>query len=164
MPESGDGVDVDDQVQVLDGSTFMLSDRRGDVFQGSIAGLFHEDTRYLNRFVLTVGDATPQLLTSSEVDYYSAAFFLTNPDLPGIPGRTLTITRYRFVGGGLHERIEIASHSNDPIRVEVRISCGNDFADLFEVKEKALRKGGSTRTQHDDGTKTLEFQYEHRGF
>jgi len=31
-------------LQVLDGSTFMLSDRRGDVMGGSIAGMFHEDT------------------------------------------------------------------------------------------------------------------------
>src|SRR2546423_14354853 len=41
-----------DLVHVLQGSAFMLSDPAGDIHDGSIAGLFHEDTRFLNRFVL----------------------------------------------------------------------------------------------------------------
>jgi hypothetical protein len=78
-------------IQVLEGSTFMLSDPRGDVDQGTVAGLYHEDTRHLNRFVLTVNGAAPTVLTSREIDYYSAVFFTTNPDLDGIPARSLTI-------------------------------------------------------------------------
>ena len=33
---------------MLGGSTFMLSDHRGDVMGGSIAGRFHEDTRHFS--------------------------------------------------------------------------------------------------------------------
>jgi hypothetical protein len=33
-----------DAIQVLEGSTFMISDARGDVPRGAVAGLFHEDT------------------------------------------------------------------------------------------------------------------------
>ena len=84
MPEGGQDLEFD-PVQVLEGSSFMLSDRRGDVRRGSIAGLFHEDTRYLNRFVLTVGGTAPAVLTSGGVDYYSAAFYLTNPEVEGLP-------------------------------------------------------------------------------
>src|SRR6266511_1628377 len=113
MPEGGDPSDAL-QIQVLDGSTFMLSDRRGDVDVGQVAGLFHEDTRYLNRFVLTVGGRRPTLLTSSEVDYYSAGFFLTKPDLPGVSGRSLSIARHRFGGGGRRERVEVTSHVPEP--------------------------------------------------
>src|SRR3954447_26680962 len=163
MPEGGDPSDAL-QIQVLDGSTFMLSDRRGDVDVGQVAGLFHEDTRYLNRFVLTVGGMRPALLTSEEVDYYSAGFFLTHPELPGLPARTLSVARHRFVGSGLRERVEVASYSDERVRVELRLSFGSDFADLFEVKLKEFRKGGSTRTQHDDGRSQLVFDYVHERF
>ncbi|HEY7280060.1 MAG TPA: glycogen debranching N-terminal domain-containing protein [Actinomycetota bacterium] len=163
MPEGGLGSDLP-TIQVLDGSTFMLSDHRGDVTPSLVCGLFHEDTRYLNRFVLTVNGASPIVLSSSEVDYYSAAFFLTNDDLPGLPARSLSIARHRFVGGGLHERIEVTSHASERVTAELRLSFGADFADLFEVKMREFRKGGSTRTVHDDGAGELVFDYVHGRF
>ena len=142
MPEGGQDLDFD-PIEVLEGSSFMLSDRRGDVREGSIAGFFHEDTRYLNRFRLTVGGRPPSVLTSGSVDYYSAAFYLTNPGLDGVAERTLSISRYRFVGEGLRERIRVQHHGPEPVRAEVRLSCGVDFADLFEVKQKRIRKEGT---------------------
>jgi glycogen debranching enzyme len=163
MPEGGDSTDIN-QLQVLDGSTFMLSDPRGDVFEGSIAGLFHEDTRYLNRFVLTVGGVTPSLLTSDEVAYYSAAIYMTNPELDGIAARSLSVQRYRFVGGGVHEVITVRNHTNAEVRTELRLSCGSDFADLFEVKEKGFRKAGQLSRDHDRRHGVLEFGYDHETF
>jgi glycogen debranching enzyme len=163
MPEGGKDLDFD-PIEVLEGSSFMLSDRRGDVHEGSIAGFFHEDTRYLNRFVLTAGGRPPSVLTSGGIDYYSAAFYLTNPELDGIAERTLSISRYRFVGEGLRERIRVQSHGPEPARVEVRLSCGVDFADLFEVKQKRIRKQGTLSTEHEPDHCLLHFRYEHHDF
>jgi glycogen debranching enzyme len=129
-------------IQILEGSTFMLSDPVGDVIEGSVAGLYHEDTRHLNRFVLTIGGTTPTVLTSREIDYYSATFFTTNPDLDGIPAKSLTLRRHRFAGDGLRETIRVRNHLREPFEVELRLSCGADFADLFEVKGKDFRKPG----------------------
>jgi glycogen debranching enzyme len=151
-------------IQVLEGSTFMLSDPRGDVDRGTVAGLYHEDTRHLNRFVLTVGGAAPTVLTSREIDYYSAAFFTTNPDLDGIPAKSLTIRRHRFVGDGMRETIRVRNHLREPVEVELRLSCGADFADLFEVKGKDFRKGGTLSRDHDPERTVLGFQYEHETF
>jgi glycogen debranching enzyme len=151
-------------IQVLEGSTFMLSDAQGDVVEGSVAGLYHEDTRHLNRFVLTVGGATPIVLTSREIDYYSAAFFTTNPDLDGIAAKSLTIRRHRFVGDGLRETIRVRNHLREPVQVELRLSCGADFADLFEVKGKDFRKAGTLRREDDPDRFVLGFQYEHEAF
>jgi glycogen debranching enzyme len=151
-------------IQVLEGSTFMLSDSLGDVHPGSVAGLYHEDTRHLNRFVLTVNGASPVVLTSSEVDYYSASFFTTNPALDGIAPKSLTIRRHRFVGDGLRETIRVRNHLREPVTLEVRLSCGADFADLFEVKGKEFRKAGHTTTKHDPGRSLLLFRYEHEAF
>lgn len=81
MPEAGiTGVGAESTwIQVLEGSTFMLSDERGDLHSDSVGGLFHEDTRYLSRFALRVNEVAPVLLSSGSVDHGSA-FFLTNPD------------------------------------------------------------------------------------
>ncbi|MGH2678242.1 MAG: glycogen debranching N-terminal domain-containing protein, partial [Actinomycetota bacterium] len=151
-------------IQVLEGSTFMLSDAQGDVVEGSVAGLYHEDTRHLNRFVLTVGGATPTVLTSREIDYYSAAFFTTNPDLDGIAAKSLTIRRHRFVGDGMRETIRVRNHLREPVQVELRLSCGADFADLFEVKGKDFRKAGTGRREHEPERGLLGFGYEHETF
>src|SRR3990170_6425567 len=159
MEQQGAQVDLPPgAIQVLEGSTFMLSDPLGDVVPGSVAGLYHEDTRHLNRFVLTVNGAAPVVLTSREVDYYSATFFTTNPDLEGIASKSLTIRRHRFVGDGLRETIRIRNHLREPLDVQVRLSCAADFADLFEVKGKDFRKAGRTATRHDEGHSLLEFR------
>ena len=152
------------QIQVLEGSTFMLSDPRGDVETGTIGGLYHEDTRYLSHFVLTVDGERPAVLTSASVDYYSAAFFLTNSEQEGIPEASLSIERYRSVGDGLSEVVVIRSHLNQPIRLEVRLTCAADFADLFDVKARTHRRRGRFSSSHDPQASALLFEYEHRDF
>jgi glycogen debranching enzyme len=165
VDKQGAQVDLEPgSIQVLEGSTFLLSDPRGDVLPGSVAGLYHEDTRHLHRFVLTVNGATPTVLTSREVDYYSATFFTTNPDVDGIPAKSLTIRRHRFVGDGLRETIRVRNHLREPVELELRLSCGADFADLFEVKGKEFRKAGTASSHHDPEGSLLDFRYEHDAF
>jgi hypothetical protein len=50
--------------------------------------MFHEDTRHISRFVLHVGDTKPAVLTSNSVDHFSAAFFMTNNEMPGVSDST----------------------------------------------------------------------------
>jgi glycogen debranching enzyme len=163
MPEGGESPEVS-WVQILKGSTFMLSDPKGDILGGSLGGLFHEDTRFLSRFVLTVNGSRPSLLSSGAGDYDSAAFFLTNTDLDGIAGRSMSIQRFRFVGDGLTEVISVQSHLTVPLEVELRLSCGADFADLFEVKREDFRKLGVFHPAHDVATGALVFEYRHDEF
>jgi glycogen debranching enzyme len=165
VEQQGAQVDVEQgAIQVLDGSTFMISDQYGDVHPGTAAGLYHEDTRHLSRWVLTLNGARPIVLTSNEVDYYSAAFFLTNPDLDGIVGKSLTLQRHRFVGDGLRETIRLRNHLREPVRCELRLSVGADFGDLFEVKGKDFRKGGRVTSEHDPEHPRLAFRYRHETF
>src|SRR6266700_1646966 len=129
-----------DSVNVLEGSTFMVSDARGDVQGHTVAGLFHDDTRYLSTFVLTIEGRQLDSLSADNINYYSAAFYLTNPELPGLKPRSFTVRRARFVGDGLHEEIAVRNHLTTPISIQLRVSCGVDFADLFEVKTMDVRK------------------------
>ncbi|MGH2589468.1 MAG: amylo-alpha-1,6-glucosidase, partial [Actinomycetota bacterium] len=149
---------------VLEGSTFMLSDHRGDVVGGSIAGLFHEDTRHLSRFVLRVSGGRPSVLTSNSIDHYSAAFFMTNNELPGIPAHTVSIQRYRHIGQGLTEVVVVTNHRIESANLQVRLTCGADFADLFEVKDMRLRKRGEFSLTHDTERSTITYAYEHGDF
>jgi hypothetical protein len=106
-----------DAVNVLEGSTFLVSDVRGDVQESTVAGLFHDDTRYLSRFVLTVQNQQLDPLTANNINYYSAAFYLTNPELPGLKPRSISVRRARFVGDGLVEEIWVRNHLNTPLKL-----------------------------------------------
>jgi glycogen debranching enzyme len=146
-----------DAIAILEGRTFMYSDSVGDVPEGSIGGLVHADTRFLSRWVLTLNGARLLVLRSGTVDHYSAAFFLTNPELPRLSANTVGVRRLRFVGGGLHEQIELESFAEEPLSLELRLAAGNDFADLFEIKDEVRdRTEEIDREAEDDG---LTFRY-----
>jgi glycogen debranching enzyme len=153
-----------DLIHVLQGSAFMLSDPGGDIHEGSIAGLFHEDTRYLNRLVLTINDRSPIVLSASNADYNSAAFFLTIPELDGVRAESMSVQRYRSVDEVVDEVVLIQNHLDEEVAVSIRLSCGSDFADLFEVKDMHVRKRGTLSTAHDPAQGLLLFEYRHKDF
>ena len=103
-------------------------------------------------------------LRSGTVDHYSAAFYLTNPRMERLAPNAVGIRRLRFVGDGLHERIEVSSYIEQPLQVELRLSVGNDFADLFEVKAFVRdRSAQITRDHAADGSR-LVFHYTNETF
>ncbi|MGH2635547.1 MAG: amylo-alpha-1,6-glucosidase [Actinomycetota bacterium] len=153
-----------DAIAILEGRTFMFSDSLGDIPPGSTGGLLHDDTRFVSRWELTLNDRPLSLLKSSVVDYYSAAFFLTNSDLPDLRANSLTIRRFRFVGGGLHEQIAVYNPSTQPVRFELRLTVGADYADLFEVKSSVRDRSAHIDVEHDEGGSSLHFHYEVPGF
>jgi glycogen debranching enzyme len=158
-PELGLGA-----VQILDGSTFAVSDAAGDMPPGAVAGFFHRDTRHLSEWVLTVGGHTPAVLTSGTVDYFSASFSLANPELPGLPAQSVSIHRFRLLRDGINESITVENHLSRPVRVELRLTCDVDFADLFEVKDRIGEKEGALTVEGDEGLSTLAFRYANGAF
>jgi glycogen debranching enzyme len=158
-PELGPGA-----IAVLEGVTFMYSDAVGDVPPGSIGGLVHADTRLLSTWVLTLNGSRLLPLRSGGVEHYSAAFFVTNPDLPGLPANEFSIRRLRSVGTAMQERIEVWCFAREPEHIELRLSVGTDFADLFEIKDTVRdRSNEIKRTQAPDGS-WLEFTYQNGDF
>src|SRR5438552_1523749 len=85
-----------DAIAVLEGRTFLFSDAQGDIPAGSVGGLVHADTRFLNKWVLTLNGAPLEVLRGRTVDYYSAGFFLSNPELPGLHANSIPVRRRRF--------------------------------------------------------------------
>ena len=118
---------------ILEGSTFCVSDERGDITSPTM-GLFADDTRFLSRWVLTVNGAPPLLLSSGKVDYYSATFFLRNPLAGDLGYDEISIKRDRFVGDGMEEHIVVQNHAARPVQFELALDVASDFADIFAVK------------------------------
>ncbi|WP_346534418.1 glycogen debranching N-terminal domain-containing protein [Micromonospora sp. DPT] len=144
---------------VLDGPTFMYSNEAGDIPQGSVGGLVHQDTRFLNRWELMINQAPLVTLSSCTVDDYSAVFFLANAPLPGLEPNIVGVHRQRVVGAELRERIELQCFDLEGVSIELRLRVGTDFADIFEIKDVVRdRSTDITRSHAPDGSQ-LRFSY-----
>jgi glycogen debranching enzyme len=131
---------------ILEGSTFCVSDERGDIVEPTM-GFFAHDTRFLSRWALTINGARPLMLSSGKVEYYSAAFFLRNPVVGDLEHDELSIGRERFVGDAMQEHIVVSNHSRRKVSFDLALELGNDFADIFAVKEYDFALGDPERAR-----------------
>jgi glycogen debranching enzyme len=148
-------------VSVLEGNTFVVSARNGDV-EGSPSephGLFHRDTRFLSRLVLTIDGKTLDALSTDDLEYFEAQFFLVPGNGSAYTQATLSVQRVRAVGdAGFYEELTVMNHGPEPVTVEVRIEVDADFADLFEVKDAAISKPGSLYRKADPDRLVLGYR------
>lgn len=158
-PELGPGA-----IAVLEGVSFMYSDATGDVPPGSIGGLVHADTRLLSTWVLTVNGHRLLPLRSGGVEHFAAAFFLTSGDAPGQPGNQFGVRRLRSIGAELRERIELWCFAREHGQIEVRLSAGSDFADLFEIKDVIRDRTAEVVRAHEPDGSALVFDYRNAQF
>jgi glycogen debranching enzyme len=150
-----------DTISILDGSTFLVSDLRGDIDASpdQAHGFFFRDTRFLSRWTLTANGAPLDVLSTDENQYFTAQFFLVPPTGSVNENPTVSIIRKRAIGDGFHEDVTVLNHGAGPLRFELRLEAGSDFADLFEVKD-ALAKKGEKFTQVEDDTLVLGYRRE----
>jgi glycogen debranching enzyme len=153
-----------DDIAVLEGVRFMYSNAVGDVPRGSIGGLVHADTRFLNQWEFTINGAHLLVLRSGTVDHYSAEFFLTNPELPGLRANSVGVRRQRFIGEDMHERIELQSFARATVAVQLRLAVGTDFADILEIKEAVRDRSPQISRSHAADGSRLEFSYRNGDF
>jgi hypothetical protein len=94
---------ADTSISILDGSTFAVSDRRGDIDArpDQAHGLFFRDTRHLSRWLLTVNGTIPDVLSTDALEYYFAQFFLVPPTGTIYENQYISVMRRRWVGDGL---------------------------------------------------------------
>jgi glycogen debranching enzyme len=125
---------------ILEGSAFCISDDRGDIATET-SGFFAHDTRFLSRLVLRVGDVQPLLLSSGRVQHFQAAFYLRNRTANGVPKDAISITRERFVGSGMQERIALRNETPERLELAVALEAEADFADIISVKHHDFSLG-----------------------
>src|SRR5215472_16996914 len=149
-------------VSALEGDTFVVSDRRGDIATSpdQAHGLFQRDTRFLSRWILTVDGENPNSLSTDDVNYFSSQFFLVPGTGTIYVDSPLSIVRQRAVGGGFHEDIRILNHKSKSIDLDVRIEADADFADLFQVKDKEFDRAGKFYRRAEGNRLILGYQRE----
>jgi glycogen debranching enzyme len=151
-------------VSVLDGSTFVVSDRHGDIHPGVRLpphGFFSEDTRFVSCWRLSVQGQPTDILSSAHVDYFVAQFFLVSPSAGFHSAPPLAVVRQRLIGDDWLEDLVIVNHGNEPLAVAVDLEVGTDFADLFELKDAAVRR---RRVEAERGHRRLTLRYRNQGF
>jgi glycogen debranching enzyme len=141
-----------DTISILDGSTFLVSDLRGDIDASpdQAHGFFFRDTRFLSRWTLTANGSPLDVLSTDENQYFTAQFFLVPPTGSVNENPTVSIIRKRAIGDGFHEDVTVLNHGAEPLRFELRLEAGSDFADLFEVKDALAKKGETSARVEDD--------------
>jgi len=152
---------VSGNVSILEGNTFVVSDDRGDIeaSKDDPTGLFSWDTRFLSRWVLTVEGERLASLSTDELQYFQARFFLVAGTGTVYVDAKLSVIRTRAVRAGFHEEIALINHSEEPMDLSVRLEAASDFADLFEVKD-ALTKQGRYSADVNDGRLVLGYTRE----
>jgi glycogen debranching enzyme len=145
-------------LSVLDGSTFVIGDRSGDIraHEGREHGFFSEDTRFVSRWVLHVTDSPLDLLGLDQSAHFAARFFLT-PTVAVDEEAPLSIMRRRVVDHVWMEEITVINHLHETSQVRVELEVDADFADLFEVKDGFVAERDIS-CRHDDRTLTLAYQ------
>ncbi|MGQ5259412.1 amylo-alpha-1,6-glucosidase [Micromonospora sp. ZYX-F-536] len=143
---------MNDLVSILDGNTFLVSDRTGDIEPSYDfpTGLFSFDTRFLSNWVLSLNGKRLHALSMDTSESYRTKFFLA----PGEPTHYLdakaSVIRSRAIVGSFEEELTVLNHSGEDVEFTVRIEMAADFADLFEIKDALQKRGQTTVTVADD--------------
>jgi glycogen debranching enzyme len=135
------------QINILEGSTFIVSDLRGDIglWHNEMSGLFYRDTRHLSRWQIRLNGRELDVLSADTLDYDEAAFFLIEPTGTIYHNPTLSLVRQRHVGDGMQEHLELTNHGPRPIQLELSLLFNADFADIFEIKDRLTKVGEFSR-------------------
>ncbi|GAA3115609.1 amylo-alpha-1,6-glucosidase [Streptosporangium carneum] len=129
----------DTTVTLVEGGSFCVCSRSGDILQGGAQGVYHADTRLLSRWELRVDEVAVEPLRVLAGEPYHATFVGRAAPRPGRAESSLLVIRDRYVGGGLREDLTLRNLSDEPAGCVVDLHIGSDVADLFEVKAGRVR-------------------------
>jgi len=148
-----------------DRDTFIVADSHGDI-AGAADGLFHDDTRILSQWEVTLGDKSPTLLSGavSQDNVYFTSHGLNRamriPAGPMGPPGVVHIERKRFLWDErLYERIRLTNYNAEIFVLPVVFRFAADFRDMFEVRGAQRRKRGNTFPA-EVGEGSVRFSYE----
>src|SRR5258708_14905906 len=92
----GQSTAMPDQLTAIDGTSFVLSDRAGNM-TGGVHGLYVRDCRYISKWELRLGGVRLKLLSSHHVALFSNLVFPANGDASGLAPNSISGQRRRAV-------------------------------------------------------------------
>jgi glycogen debranching enzyme len=155
-------------ITISQGRTFMVTDERGEINSQSDSGVYAIDTRFISSYHLFINREPWVLVNSSQLSFYTARFYLTNPKISTehgeIEANTIGLTIERSVEKGIHEDFYIINYTGKKIHVTMQLELHADFADIFEVKSKRFVQRGRLHTEWQRQERTLCTSYDHKDF
>ncbi|MFW6201491.1 MAG: glycogen debranching N-terminal domain-containing protein [Gemmatimonadota bacterium] len=129
------------QLVLKEGALFLLTDAAGNVTPPGECelGLFHEDTRYLSHYDLSVAGTRPDVLGSQAARVYASQIDLTVVDRQveetfTEPKNFLHIRRGQLLGRSMLDRLAMTNFMGRPVEIDVELRFAADYADIFEVR------------------------------
>lgn len=149
-------------------ATFMVTGLDGQIEGETELGVYADDTRFVSYWAIFADGAPWLRLTSAATAYYAARIYLTNRRVRTvggeIPEQTLSLVIARGIADGIHEDLDVVNHGLAPIRFNLEVALRADFADLFEVKQRAFIRRGRVVTRWDEARTELSTTYANGDF
>ncbi len=150
------------------GFGFVLTDQDGQIDWPTDKGFYYSDTRLISSWRIYADGEPWDLLNSGNIAFFAARIFLGNRRLVTESGElaagTLGLTVSRSLQGGMHEDLDLVNHGLTTAHFNLEIAMRSDFADLFEVKSKAIVRRGRVTTSWSAARATLTTTYENVDF
>ena len=150
------------------GNAFMVTEPSGEMRTEPDCGVYASDTRYLSHLALFANGQPWNRLTSSPITFFAARIYLQNPEFltedGPVPEGSIGLAIWRAIEEGIHEDLDITNYGLRPVRFNFEISLRSDFADLFEVRARALVRRGRIVSRWDPGKSRLKTTYDHEDF
>jgi glycogen debranching enzyme len=140
----------------VEGSSFCISMQNGDISPQHPHGVFHQDTRVLSRWYLTINGEPVEPLGAWTPSPYQGVYVCRAVGTDGRADSPLTVERTREVGAGILEKITIYNYAPQPATCNLALSIEADFADLFEVKDGRFQRQWEQERRSEDGAVHIE--------
>ena len=176
------------RLRVRPGANYVSSDRTvlatdddGVVLPKLNRGLFVHETRLLSRYRWLIDGEEPQRVSTSNVNQRSwlGYYIVLAKGGPVEEGRdpvstaaqqTVELRLSRYVGGGMHEDVDVTNFAGWPVKLRLSLELESDFADQSETGGERQQKGRCS-SQWASGEDSLELrstyeaehQYDHQG-
>jgi glycogen debranching enzyme len=144
---------TDDRPRVIKyGDEFAVFDRAGAITPAGLGeqGIYHDGTRYLSRFELTVEGRRLQPLRSTVRPDHALVVDLTNPDYTHLADPVerdaihVLLTSFLYERGW-YARIKVRNYALRPLQLTLTARFDADYADIFEVRGMARSRRGALR-------------------
>lgn len=148
---TGSRVGDADHLTLVDGGSFLVASRSGELTGNGVEGLFVFDTRVLSHWRLAIDGAPLDTLASVPRGPFGVSM-VGQPRTATTHDSPLLVLRDYQVGRGLHDDISIRSYAATPVEVTVTLDFDADFASLFDVKGGVAHEPvPATHRMADDG-------------
>ena len=158
------------------GRTVLATDRDGFIRGGADHGLIAYETRLLSRYGYLIDGDEPLPVALSNVEQHSwLGYYVVLP--PGAEAgepdrgsgqmeeyseRTLELRLSRYVGGGLHEDVDLTNFSRQRTTFTLTLEVDADFADIDETKGERRQSGETEVVWREAGGGAWELGFDYR--